>query len=40
MEGGADYNTMWGMSFDDREILVKAINKRVKASNPGGKEYL
>lgn len=40
MNGGADYNTVWGMSYEDREILVKVINRRIKEQNPDGKEYL
>lgn len=40
MGGGIDYNTAWGMSFLDREIAIKVINKKLKEKNPGGKEYM
>ena len=40
MKGGVEWNSAWGMSFEDREILVKVINKRLKEQNPGGKDYM
>lgn len=40
MNGGADYNTAWGMSYEDREILVRVINRRLKEQNPDAKEYM
>lgn len=40
MNGGIDLNTAWGMSFDDREIAIKIINKRLKEQNPNSKEYM
>lgn len=40
MKGGIEWNSAWGMSFEDREIVVKVINKRMKEQNPGGKEYM
>lgn len=40
MNGGIELNSAWGMSFEDREIAVKVINKRRKEQNPGGKDYL
>jgi hypothetical protein len=40
MKGGVDYDSAWGMSFEDREILIKVINRHLKASNPNGKEYM
>lgn len=40
MKGGAEYNSAWGMSFEDREITIKTINKRLKEQNPNGKDYL
>lgn len=40
MQGGIELNTAWGMSFEDREVAVKIINKRLKEKNPGGKEYM
>jgi len=39
MEGGIDWNTLWGVSFGDRELMIKAINKKVKSQNPNAKEY-
>jgi len=40
MKGGIEWNSVWGMSFEDREIVVKVINRRTKEQNPGGKEYM
>ena len=40
MKGGTEWDSAWGMSFEDREILVRVINRRMKEQNPGGKEYL
>ena len=40
MGGGAEYNSVWGMSFADREIMIKVINKKIKDQGPAGKEYL
>lgn len=40
MHGGLEYNSAWGMSFEDREIAVKVINKRLKEQSPSGKEYM
>jgi len=27
MEGGVEWNNLWGASFEDREIMIKVINK-------------
>jgi len=35
-----DYNTAWGLSFHDREMVIKVVNRRLKEQNPGGKEYM
>lgn len=41
LKGGIEYNSAWGMSFEDREIAVKVINRRLKEQTPaGGKEYM
>lgn len=40
MKGGIDIDSAWGMSFDDREAIVRVVNKRMKEENPGGKEYM
>ncbi len=41
LKGGIEYNSAWGMSFEDREITVKVINRRLKEQAPkGGKEYM
>jgi hypothetical protein len=40
MKGGIDYNSAWGMSFNDREIATKIINKKIKEANPNAKEYM
>lgn len=39
-KGAVEYNTAWGMSFEDREVMIKSINKRLKEQNPKGKEYM
>jgi hypothetical protein len=41
MEGGIEYNTAWGMSFLDREIAIKRINKRMRErQGSNGPEYM
>jgi hypothetical protein len=40
MDGGIDWNTAWGVSFEDREIIIRTINKKIKAKNPNAKEYM
>lgn len=40
MHGGIELNSAWGMSFEDREIAIKIINKRIKEQSPGAKEYM
>lgn len=40
MKGGVEWNSAWGMSYEDREVLVKRIQKHLKEQNPNGKEYL
>lgn len=40
MNGGIEWNTLWGVSFEDREIMIKSINRKLKSQNPNGKEYL
>ena len=40
MKGGIEYNSAWGMSFEDREIAIKVINRRLKEQNPNAKEYM
>jgi len=40
MKGGTEWNSAWGMSFEDREIAIRVMNKRLKEQNPGGKEYM
>jgi hypothetical protein len=39
MRGGIDWNSAWGMSYEDREIAIKVINKRLKEANPNAKDY-
>lgn len=39
-QGAVDYNTAWGISFQDRETLVKIINKKNKQENGSTKEYM
>ena len=41
MAGGVDLNSAWGMSFEDREIAIRVINKQLKNRAPkGGKEFM
>ena len=40
MQGGVEFNSAWGMSFKDRELAIKVINRRLKEQNPGGKDYM
>ena len=40
MGGGIDWNSAWGASFEDRKIMIKAINRKLKAQNPNAKEYM
>jgi hypothetical protein len=40
MKGGITWNEAWGMSFEDRELTVRVINKRLKEQNPNAKDYL
>lgn len=40
MEGGIEWNTLWGVSFEDREIMIKVINRKLKSQNPNAKDYM
>ena len=40
MNGGIELNTAWGMSFEDREMAIKVINRKLKEQNPGSKDYM
>jgi hypothetical protein len=40
MGGGIGWDVAWQVSFDDREIMIKQINKKLKAQNPDGREYM
>jgi hypothetical protein len=40
MGGGIEWNSLWGASFEDREIFIKVINRKLKAQNPNAKEYM
>ena len=40
MKGGIEYDSAWGMSFEDRELAIRIINKQLKAQNPKSKEYM
>lgn len=40
MNGGIEFNTAWGMSFEDRELAIKVINKKLKDQTPNSKEYM
>ena len=40
MRGGLEYDSAWAMSFSDREIAIKVINRRIKEQSPKGKEYM
>lgn len=40
MKGGVEWESAWGMSHEDREIIIKRINKILKEQNPNAKEYM
>ena len=40
MNGGIEYNSAWGMSFGDREIAIKVINRKLREQSPSNKEYM
>jgi hypothetical protein len=40
MKGGVEWEPAWNLSFEDREVIVKRINKRLKEQNPNAKEYM
>lgn len=40
MHGGVEWDSAWNLSFEDREIIIKIINKHIKEQNPSGKEYM
>lgn len=40
MKGGIEFDSAWGMSFEDREIAVKILNKRLREKDPKAKEYM
>ncbi len=40
MNGGIEWNNAWGLSFEDRELIIKVINKKLKEQNPNAKEYM
>jgi len=40
MKGGIEWGSAWEMSFGDREVAIKVINKRLKEQNPGTKDYM
>ena len=40
MKGGIEWSSAWDMSFEDREIATRIINKRLREQNPGAKEYM
>jgi hypothetical protein len=40
MKGGVEWESAWNLSFEDREVIVKRINKRLKEQNPNAKEYM
>jgi hypothetical protein len=40
MQGGVEWQSAWQMTFEDREIIVKRINKHLKDKNPNAKDYM
>ena len=40
MKGGIELESAWTMSFQDREIAVKVLNRRIKEANPSSKDYM
>jgi len=40
MRGGVSWEEAWNLSFIDREIIVKTLNKRLKESSGDTREYM
>jgi hypothetical protein len=40
MKGGIELESAWRMSFIDREMAIRVINKKIKEQNPNAKEYM
>ena len=40
MKGGVEWDSAWGMTYSDREVIIKTINKRLKEKNPKAKEMM
>lgn len=38
--GGIDYDQAWAISYEDRELLVRALNKKTREENPNAKEQM
>jgi len=40
MKGGVEWQSAWQMSYEDRETVIRILNRRIKESSPDGKEYM
>lgn len=40
LAGGVDYSTAWAISYQDRELLIRTLNKKNQKENPNSKEYM
>lgn len=40
MRGGVSWEEGWNLSFVDREIIVRILNKRLKEQSGDTKEYM
>lgn len=40
MRGGINWDQAWGISYEDRVLLISMINKRLKEQDPNSKEYM
>lgn len=40
MKGGLSWDEAWSLSFGDRELIVKTLNRRLKEQSGDKKEYM
>lgn len=40
MKGGINWDQAWGMSYEDRSVVVKVISKRLKEMSGDKTEYM
>jgi hypothetical protein len=40
MKGGITWNEAWGLSFTDREMIVKSLNEKLRKMSGDTREYM